>query len=215
MSQQLDIFDQLESHQPQVKHPSTEKKLIDVDGEAIFYPHFFRSEEANQLFQELENNISWRQDYIKFYGKVIPLPRLTAWYGDEGKSYTYSGIEYQPNPWILTLETIKAKVETVANVRFNSVLLNFYRTGKDSMAWHSDDEPELGINPVIASVSFGGSRRFCLKHKKKLNSKVNVELFPGSLLVMKGELQHYWLHQVPKTKKAVNPRINLTFRVIQ
>jgi alkylated DNA repair dioxygenase AlkB len=193
-----------------------QKKVINLDNNSqlIFYENFFQEEESWQFFKILEDELNWRQDYIKFYGKSIPLPRLTAWYGDEGKSYTYSKIEHHPDVWTPTLNKIKSRIEAVNNVKFNSVLMNFYRSGKDSMSWHSDDEPELGKNPIIASVSFGGTRRFCLKHKQKSEQKHNLELYNGSLLLMTGETQHHWLHQVPKTKKVVKPRINLTFRII-
>ncbi len=214
--QQLNFFAQLESNQPKrIENAREGKIVVNLDGEAIFYPKIFTIEEGDQFFQELENGINWRQDYIKLYGKLIPLPRLTAWYGDEGKSYVYSGIEQHPDPWTLTLEKIKSKIEEVADIKFNSVLLNLYRSGKDSVSWHSDDEPELGKNSIIGSVSFGGTRRFCLKHKDQSDRKVEIELSHGSFLLMQGEMQHYWLHQVPKTKQAVKPRINLTFRVIQ
>lgn len=191
-----------------------EKKILSVDGEVIFYPNFFAIKESDLLFQALEKNTNWRQDYIKFFGKTMPLPRLTAWYGDEGKSYIYSGIEQHPDPWNVTLKEIKNKIETVAKTNFNSVLLNFYRHGQDSVSWHSDDEPELGQNPIIASVSFGGTRKFCFKHKTESTRKMEIDLPHGSLLLMQGETQHHWLHQVPKTKKEVKPRINLTFRII-
>ncbi|MGB5594137.1 MAG: alpha-ketoglutarate-dependent dioxygenase AlkB [Crocosphaera sp.] len=193
-----------------------QKKVINLDNNSqlIFYSQFFAQEESEQIFQTLKSESHWRQDHIKMYGKSLPLPRLTAWYGDEGKTYTYSRIEYHPNIWTPTLNKIKSRIEAVSNVKFNSVLINFYRNGKDSMSWHSDDEPELGKNPIIGSVSFGGLRRFCFKHKHKPDEKVNIELPHGSFLLMKGETQHHWLHQVPKTKKAVQPRINLTFRII-
>ncbi len=145
----------------------------------------------------------------------MPLPRLTAWYGDEGKSYTYSGIEQHPDPWTPTLKLIKSKVEEILEVTFNTVLLNLYRDGKDSVSWHSDDELELGENPIIASVSFGAVRRFSLKHKISKDYKIDLDLPNGSLLLMKGETQHFWQHQIAKTSKSVQPRINLTFRMIK
>ncbi|MDY6805777.1 MAG: alpha-ketoglutarate-dependent dioxygenase AlkB [Cyanobacteriota bacterium] len=190
------------------------KVVIDTDGEVILYSHFFRTEESDRFFSDLYENVKWRQDIIKMFGKEMPLPRLTAWYGDEGQCYTYSGIEQNPEPWTPTLKLIKSKVEEVAKVTFNSVLLNLYRNGKDSVSWHSDDEPELGKNPVIASVSFGATRRFSLKHKISKDRKVNLDLPNGSLLLMKGETQHSWQHQITKTAKTVEPRINLTFRTI-
>jgi alkylated DNA repair dioxygenase AlkB len=138
------------------------KTLLSIDGEVIFYENFFGCNESDELFAELSSSTKWQQDTIQMFGKVIPLPRLTAWYGDEGKSYTYSGIEQHPEPWTSILSRIKERVEKTAEVTFNSVLLNLYRDGKDSVSWHSDDEPELGQNPIIASVSFGSIRRFKL-----------------------------------------------------
>ena len=189
--------------------------VINTDGEVIFYPHFFSIQESECLFSDLYSSVKWKQDTIHFYGKKIPLPRLTGWYGDEGKSYTYSGIEQHPDPWTPTLKLIKSKAEEISEVTFNSVLLNLYRDGKDSVSWHSDDEPELGENPIIASISFGATRRFSLKHKISKDYKIDINLLNGSLLLMKGETQHCWQHQIPKTSKFVEPRINLTFRVIQ
>lgn len=185
------------------------------NADVIIYRHLFYKEESDQLFYELYNNTNWRQDSISFYGKSIPLPRLTAWYGNSGKSYTYSGIEMEPEHWTPNLLKIKSKIEILADVEFNSVLLNLYRSGKDSVSWHSDDEAELGKNPVIASVSFGDTRRFMFREKNQKDArKIEIELDHGSFLIMRGETQHFWQHQVPKTSKPVNPRINLTFRVI-
>jgi len=194
----------------------TEKKLVvDTDGEVIFYPNVFSIQESDRLFSDLYSTVQWKKDTIHIYGKKIPLPRLTAWYGDEGKSYIYSRIEQHPEAWTPTLTLIKSKTEEISEVTFNSVLLNLYRHGQDSVSWHSDDEPELGENPIIASISLGGTRRFSLKHKISENYKVNLDLPKGSLLLMKGETQHFWKHQIAKTAKFVEPRINLTFRVIK
>ncbi|MET0625773.1 MAG: alpha-ketoglutarate-dependent dioxygenase AlkB [Pyrinomonadaceae bacterium] len=186
------------------------------DAEVDFYPNFFEEQESDELFRQLSQEVKWQQDKIKHYGKEIDLPRLTAWYGDAGKSYTYSHIAMKSEPWTPVLLYIKSRIEEVVEVSFNSVLLNLYRGGKDSVSWHQDNERELGENPVISSVSFGGVRRFQLRHKlKKDVSKVDLNLTPGSLLVMKGRTQQFWQHQVPKTSKPVLPRINLTFRVIK
>jgi alkylated DNA repair dioxygenase AlkB len=184
------------------------------DAEVVFYPTFFNSDESRAYFQELSNSIHWQQQSIDLLGSTILLPRLTAWYGDMGKSYTYSGLTVHPESWTPILLAIKSRIETAANISFNSVLLNFYRSGQDSVSWHSDDEPELGTNPVIGSVSFGGTRLFQFKHKSKSELRRSVELTSGSLLIMRGTTQHFWKHQIPKTKKPVDPRINLTFRVI-
>jgi alkylated DNA repair dioxygenase AlkB len=184
------------------------------DAEVLFYSDCFSPAESAELFQTLMESIQWKQDNLNLYGKTIAVPRLTAWYGDTGNSYTYSGIAQQPLPWTATLLTIKTQVEAAAGVPFNSVLLNQYRDGADSVAWHSDDEPELGANPVIASVSFGATRVFQFKHKHDSDQRLSLELTPGSLLLMRGATQHFWKHQIPKTKKLCGPRINLTFRVI-
>jgi len=190
-------------------------EIITIDGYVSLYENLFDPEESQHLLLELLNNITWQQENIKRFGQSIPLPRLTAWYGDAGKSYTYSGITMNPLIWTRPLLTIKNKIEKITKHRFNSVLLNQYRHRKDSVSWHSDDEPELGKEPIIASVSFGATRQFMLKHKFKTEIKpITLNLNSGSLLLMKGKTQECWLHQVPKTRKEVSPRINLTFRTI-
>lgn len=209
------MYEQIELWNDPTEDPKLNKKiLLSTDGEVILYENFFTANESNRLFSDLQSHIQWQQDTIQMFGKCIPLPRLTAWYGDEGKSYTYSGIKQHPKPWIPELSTIKNRIERIAQVEFNSVLLNLYRSGKDGMDWHSDDEPELGENPIIGSVSFGGTRRFLLQHKQIKEKKIETELSHGSLLLMQGETQHHWRHRVPKTTKTVKPRINLTFRII-
>jgi alkylated DNA repair dioxygenase AlkB len=185
------------------------------DAQVAFFPEFFQPNESDHIFQRLLNQTNWRQEKIRVYGKHLDLPRLTAWYGDPGKAYSYSGISMVPDSWTENLLSIKQRVDAAAGVGFNSVLLSLYRTGEDSLSWHQDDEPELGEDPVIASVSFGGTRSFQFKHKaRKELSKVSIDLTHGSLLIMKGPTQRFWVHQVPKTAKPVPPRINLTFRVI-
>ena len=185
------------------------------DADIVFYPHFLDEQESDRLLTQMTETIDWRQDWITIYGRSMPQPRLTAWYGDPGKSYTYSGITMHPSPWTRTLLDLKTKAEAVSGVVFNSVLLNLYRDGNDSMGWHSDDEPELGQNPVIGSVSLGGTRRFMLRHRAEKGLKHQLELTSGSFLLMQGTTQHYWQHQNPKAKRLVPPRINLTFRVIR
>lgn len=169
-----------------------------------------------ELFKNIKfKNILWKQDYIHLYGKKIPLPRLTSWYGDEGKTYKYSGILSQPNPWNRGLLYIKEQIEKVAGTQFNSVLMNWYRNGEDYLNWHTDDEPELGKNPMIASVNFGETRDFQVRHKDDHQLKCTVPLQHGSLLIMSGEMQHFWEHAVPKRKKVQHSRFNLTFRMIR
>ena len=186
------------------------------DASIHYFPEFFPAVQANGMLQKLMNGITWKQNTIKMYGKENPVPRLEAWYGDPGKSYTYSGITMQPTPWNDDLKIIKNSIEPVSGVIFNSVLINHYRDGKDRVAWHSDDEKELGKNPVIGSVSLGAERNFKLRHKQyKVNGqKKQIILRHGSFLLMKGSTQHHWMHEIPRTAKTIGPRINLTFRVI-
>ena len=160
------------------------------------------------------HNIAWQQDVIRMFGKAIPLPRLCAWYADADCSYGYSGIYMQPKPWNTMLNWIRDQLSQHAEYQFNSVLLNWYRSGNDHMSWHADDEPELGRNPVIASVNFGASRRFLLRRNDDHQHKIEIPLRHGSLLVMSGALQHHWQHRVPKQASLKDSRINLTFRHI-
>ncbi|MES2592651.1 MAG: alpha-ketoglutarate-dependent dioxygenase AlkB [Bacteroidota bacterium] len=179
------------------------------------YEHFFTKAESDQLYNILIEKTIWQQDHIKLYGKKIALPRLTAWYGNTNEHYHYSGISMPINNWTEDLLFIKARIEIYTKNNFTGVLLNYYRDGQDSVGWHSDDEKELGTNPVIASVSLGETRLFQMRSltDKKIK-KVDIPLTHGSLLIMKGATQHFWEHRVPKTTKAVSPRINLTFRVL-
>lgn len=188
-------------------------QVLDLpEAEVIFYPAFFAAPGADRLFRELRETTEWHQDTMRFLGKEVPLPRLTAWYGDPGSRYVYSGIENVPLPWTEPLLEVKNAVEAPCGVTFNGVLLNRYRTGQDSMGWHADNEPEFGDRPVIASVSFGGCRTFQLKHNERREWKTSVELTHGSLLIMRGETQANWRHRVPKTTRVVAERLNLTFR---
>ncbi len=192
-----------------------EKITFDLpDAEIEYYPEFFSSAKANELFQLLQNDIPWQQDDITLFGKTHLQPRLTALFGNEGKPYGYSGIVMQPHAWTPLIMHIKEEVETVCPEKFTTVLLNNYRNGKDSNGWHADNEKELGRNPIIASVSFGAERVFQLKHNS-LDIKQNIVLQNGSLLIMEGTTQHFWKHQIPKTTKPIGARINLTFRIIK
>ena len=184
------------------------------DAELIYFSHFFDTVKSQSLMQALIDRIEWKHEKIKLFGREVWQPRLTAYYGDQGKPYAYSHISLDPNPWTEELRFIKEKIESVSGHQFTSVLLNYYRDGQDSMGWHSDDEKELGLNPVIGSVSFGTPRKFMLKHKKDKTLKSSVMLENGSLLLMQGTTQHHWYHQIPKTKKPLGARINLTFRKI-
>jgi alkylated DNA repair dioxygenase AlkB len=191
------------------------RRLDLPDADVVLHEHFFDLADSVRLYSELITSTAWRQQTIRFYGREQPIPRLTAWHGDTGRSYTYSGITMDAADWTPTLLEIKQAIESVCEEAFNSVLLNQYRGGRDSVAWHSDDELELGPNPIIGSVSLGATRWFSLRHKERRELTDKIELTDGSLLVMKGPTQRFWQHQVPKTTRPVDPRINLTFRRIQ
>ncbi|WP_370476768.1 alpha-ketoglutarate-dependent dioxygenase AlkB family protein [Tamlana flava] len=184
------------------------------DADVIYYPNFFNNNEADDFFNKLLKDIEWRQDNITIFGKTFEQPRLTAFYATNNNSYTYSNIKMKPLPFEGELLAIKNMIDEELKIEFTSCLANLYRSGKDSNGWHADDEKELGKNPVIASISFGTERIFHLKHKKDKFLKAKLVLQHGSLLLMKGETQHNWLHQIPKTQKDIGKRINLTFRII-
>ena len=188
-------------------------KLDMPEGEVYFAPQFISNAESDAYFERLLEEVNWQQESIKMFGKLLPMPRLTAWYGDKG--YTYSGLHNKPQPWLHVLQELKERVEQATGAKYNSVLLNLYRNGQDSMGWHSDDEAELGAEPDIASISFGGERKFSFRHRADRSIKpISITLSHGSLLLMRGPTQHYWLHQVPKSTRTVSPRINLTFRKV-
>ena len=193
---------------------------IDLPNADIRYCSDFLSDHQ-QLYQQLQQQLHWQQDTIAMYGKQLAIPRLNCWYGDAQANYGYSGIALAPQPWTVLLQQLKTAVDNFIETTdlryraFNSVLGNYYRDQRDSVAWHSDDERELGEQPVIASLSFGESRRFSLKHKYDSTLKpVHLELAPGSLLIMAGQTQSHWQHQVPKSSRPCNGRINLTFRQV-
>ncbi len=202
-----------------ISNPDECTALDIPDAEVYLYPSLFAPRDADALLSALRKEIAWKQEKIKLYGREHAIPRLTAWYGDQNTTYVYSGIKVEASPWTASLLKIKETVELVSAVAFNSVLLNLYRDGSDSVSWHSDDEPELGDNPVIGSVSLGAERPFHMKHKTKMDKDGErlakpIPLTHGSYLLMKGPTQHHWVHQIPKSKKDVEERINLTFRVI-
>lgn len=180
-----------------------------------YRPALFDREESTLFLNNFIAQTPWVQETIQMYGKLLKTPRLTAWYGDNGKSYTFSGNKYHPIPWTEELLDIKNRIEPIAGISFNTVLLNYYRDGNDSVAWHSDDEYELGVKPVIASVSFGQMRRFDVRQKEDHQHKYSIDLENGSLLLMKGDLQHSWEHRIAKSTKPMKERVNLTFRVIR
>jgi alkylated DNA repair dioxygenase AlkB len=181
------------------------------DGELFLLPQLPMQISNADIFARLLDETPWRADTVVVYGKRYLQPRLTAWYGEA--SYTYSGLTMQPLPLTPLLEQLRAAVEQATGHRYNSVLLNYYRDGADSMGMHSDDEPELGPQPVIASLSYGATRTFILRHKGSKRT-VKLDLTDGSLLLMAGALQANWLHGINKTTKVVGPRLNLTFRFV-
>jgi alkylated DNA repair dioxygenase AlkB len=190
------------------------REIINIEGGELEYISNFLSEErALFYYNHFLENVEWQSDTIRIFGKTHTIPRLQAWYGDEDAKYSYSNIDLEPLPWTKELLELKKAMRPFSSEDFNSVLLNLYRTGKDSNGWHSDDEKELGPEPEIASITLGQERIFHLKHKK-LALKKSLLLEHGSLLIMKGETQKNWKHQIPKTAKYVEPRINLTFRRI-
>lgn len=192
------------------------KEIINLqDAQLEYFPDFLKEKEADSVFNFLMKLNVWRQDKIKLFGKEILQPRLTALFGEEGKTYKYSGLEMFPTPFPDELKKVKNKCEEESSgIKFNVCLANLYRDGNDSMGWHADDERELRERPVIASLSLGAERLFHLKHKNNKTLKHKTRLQHGSLLIMKGETQEFWKHQLPKSRKIVSPRINLTFRKI-
>ncbi len=183
------------------------------NGEIGFIPNWLTEVEANHYYQLFQKELPFEQGRITIFGKTHPIPRLEAFFGISTQIYSYSGKTLKTNPFTKELFEIKTKIEETTNEKFNCVLVNFYRDGRDSNGWHADNEPELGINPIISSLTLGAMRRFDLRHNTS-KKKISMELNNGSLLVMKGEMQHFWKHQIAKTTKVSTPRINLTFRYI-
>lgn len=168
-----------------------------------------------QMLSKLMEQTIWRQEAVNIYGKRYDQPRLVSLYGDPGKQYDYSGISLRPLPWTDLLREIKRRIEDCTDATFNAVFLNLYRDHNDSMGFHSDDEKELGPNPVIASLTFGATRTFLMKHKfRKELPLVKVPLEAGTVLLMKGATQHNWKHGINKQTAPCGPRVNLTFRTL-
>ena len=197
----MDLFDS----------PGTPVPIPIDDGELAWLAQLPLSLSNAEVFERLLIETPWREESVVVYGKRHLQPRLTAWYGDA--SYTYSGLRLEPLPWTALLLEIRAAVEAACGQRFNSVLLNRYRNERDSMGMHSDDEAELGNDPVIASLSYGATRTFILRHKRDKRT-VRLPLEDGSLLLMSGQLQRNWLHGINKSTRALGERLNLTFRYI-
>jgi alkylated DNA repair dioxygenase AlkB len=200
---------------PGMPLPLPGQPLSIADGEVRYFAGAFDPLEADELFRDLRAGIGWQQEDIVMFGQRRRVPRLVAWHGDAGAVYRYSGVSHEPEPWTPTLRRIQRRVEALTQRQFNAVLLNLYRDGRDGMGWHADDEPELGRDPAIASVSLGATRRFCMRHRKQKRQVLAIELEHGSLLSMQGSTQHHWVHALPKTARPVGERINLTFRRVR
>lgn len=184
------------------------------DAQLRYYQNFLSEEVANRYFNTFLEKIPWQQDDVKVFGKVYAQPRLTSLHSNSLSTYTYSGLTLQPQPMTDELLELLGQIQKVSQHDFNCVLLNLYRDGADSNGWHADNEKELGRHPQIASFSFGAARFFHFKHREIKSERYKIELHHGSLLLMEGAMQEHWLHQIPKTKKPLESRINLTFRKI-
>ena len=191
-------------------------EIIDIPDGDLTFSRTWRESESIDWMERLIEEIELEQHQIKIFGKLVDCPRLSAWYGDPEAVYSYSKLNLTPKDWTPTLLEVRNQLAETIERPFNSVLLNLYRDGNDSMGWHSDDEWEMGLNPVIASISLGGSRMMKFRHRSDSEvSNFVLELSPGSLLIMAGNTQKFWQHEIPKTKKSVGERLNLTFRFVQ
>lgn len=185
--------------------------LLPYEGEVYYFGGIINPQQADYYFDSLLHTVRWKHDEVVIYGKHIITQRKVAWYGDKNYDYSYSNTSRKALIWVPELLQLKEIVETQAQAKFNSCLLNLYHNGTEGMSWHSDDEKELGENTTIASLSFGAERKFSFKHKETKET-VSITLQSGSLLLMKGSTQSNWLHGLPKTTKVTEPRVNLTFR---
>lgn len=184
------------------------------DAQLRYYQNYISEEDADHYYKTLLETIPWQQDDVKIFGKVYVQPRLTSLHSNSLSTYSYSGLTLKPRPMTEALSYLLNQIQKVSHHDFNCVLLNLYRDGADSNGWHADNEKELGKYPQIASISFGAERFFHFKHRNIKEKRYRMELHHGSLLLMEGTMQEHWLHQIPKTKKSLEPRINLTFRKI-
>lgn len=203
-------------HSTQTTWPwATAQLALAVPGADLRYTAAaYAAERADALFARLRDEIAWHQHRLRLFGREVAAPRLSCWIGDADAAYTYSGVRFEPRAWTPTVAGLRDDLELRLGVRFNSVLANLYRDGRDSMGWHADDEPELGAEPVIASLSFGAVRTFRLRPRATRAAALSIDLAHGSLLVMAGATQRLYQHALPKRAGAIEPRINLTFRQI-
>lgn len=198
----------------QVTAPCVPENIVLADARLIYWPSWVAATQAQIWWEQLRQALPWQQSAIQVYGRRVMQPRLSCWVADPGVAYTYSKTRHEPQAWLEPLIQIKQSLEAHCQLRFNSVLGNYYRDGQDGLSWHSDNEPELGEQPWIASMSFGHARRFVLRRRDQHQLKHSIHLAHGSLLLMGGTTQQYWQHALPKTTQACSGRINLTFRWI-
>lgn len=191
------------------------RSLALPDADLLYLPQWIEPATADAWLQTLIEQTPWTQPQVRLYGRSLAVPRLVAWYGDQQARYRYSGLMHEPQPWTPLLADVRRRVEQQVGATLNGVLLNLYRDGQDAMGWHSDDEAELGPQPLVVSLSLGAVRRFDLRRKGSTRIEHSLELAHGSLLVMRGPTQHHWQHQVARTRKVQGSRLNLTFRQIQ
>ena len=193
--------------------PNKLKNWLPYDGTVNYYGKLWTQQQSNIYLKQLLENIEWRNDEVVMFGKSIITKRKAAWYGDKPFEYTYSNTTKQASSWTKELLELKTRIEKESSETFNSCLLNLYHSGDEGMGWHSDAEADLKKNGAIASLSLGAERKFAFKHKES-KDKVELYLEHGSLLIMKDTTQSFWLHTLPKSKKILTPRINITFRTI-
>ena len=191
-------------------------KLGIENADMALQEEFLAATEATNILRQLLTKINWRRDSIRLFGQSHPIPRMHQWHAEPGINYTWSGLTMRAEPWFPELDKLRQQVELATNGRFNSVLINLYRDGSDSMGWHSDDEPELGPEPTIASLSLGAERDFLLRsvNTDAREDKHCIKLGHGSLLLMQGRTQQNWQHALPRRLRVKEARINLTFRWI-
>lgn len=192
---------------------AAQTNLAPYEGQIYWLREFYPPDQATAYFQRFLHHLAWQEEQLFIYGRWLKVPRLMAWYGDVGAQYRYSGVNHHPLPWIADLSLLRDRLEDYCQHRFNSVLANLYRDGRDSMGCHADNEKALGLNPKIASLSFGATRLLRFRHVAS-GCKLDIDLGHGDLLIMAGELQHHWRHELPKTRQHKQARINLTFRQI-
>ncbi len=190
---------------------STQQNLLSHDGEVFYHESFLPNLDGNDYLRRIRSDFQWDRDEVMMFGRRILVPREVVWVADEGISYTYSGVKKLPQEWSEALSEVKSAVEAKMQTTFNSCLLNYYADGSQGMGWHQDNEPSIERRSPIASVSFGAERKFSFKHKLTKET-LSLQLASGSLLIMGGKTQENWAHQLPKSKRTMGPRLNLTFR---